>query len=70
MQSFKNELSADYRELVETASLDWQVGQYFWHLDKETRHSDYRAIAEAIAEIGREQHGPAFDKAAAAYRAE
>ena len=61
-------LSDEYRETIETASLDWQVAQYIRALDRLTIHSSEEIKAAAIAVIARRQHGAAFDEAVANYR--
>ena len=66
-QTATQQLSTEYRELVETANLDWQVAQYVRCMDKLTEHSSFEVKAAAIAEIARGQHGEAFDQAVAKY---
>lgn len=65
--TFADLLSPEYRELVETANLDWQVAQFIrWsHLSHE--HSSNEVKAAAIAEIAKRQHGDAFLAAVEAY---
>jgi len=62
------EITPEYRVLIETANLDWQVGQYHYQLNRLTQHSAAEVIAAAIYTIAKAQHGEAFDKAVAAYR--
>lgn len=63
-------VSPEYRELIETASFDWQVGQFVYWRRKITEHSANEIKAGAIAEIARAQHGVArFDAAVEAYDA-
>jgi len=60
-------LAGFYRELVETANLDWQVAQYVRHHQNAHVHSANEVIAAGIASIARTQHGEAFDRAVEAY---
>jgi len=60
-------LSDDWRTLVETANLDWQVNQYVYFTGKAHEHSSNEIKAAAIASIARRQHGDEFDKAVARY---
>jgi hypothetical protein len=63
-----DQLSSSYRELVETASLDWQVSQYVRLERAIPDHSANEVKAAAIREISGSQHGfKMFDKAVANY---
>lgn len=61
-------LTPEYRELVETANLDWQVAEFIRVTDALADHSANEVKAAAIAEIARGQHGDEFDRAFARYR--
>lgn len=60
-------LDDEYRTLVETANLDWQVAQFVRFDRTAHEHSANEIKAAAIAEIARRQHGDEFDKAVARY---
>ena len=61
-------LSAEYRELIETANLDWLVATYIHSMDHLTDHSAFEVKAAAIFEHGTATYGAEFEKAVAAYR--
>jgi len=68
MTTHRESLSPEYRTLVETANLDWQVQEYIRCVDHQHEHSGFQIKAAAIAEIAVEQHGSAFDDAVHRYR--
>jgi hypothetical protein len=61
------QLSPEYRELVTTANLDWQVQEYVRATEKVVEHSSHEVRAAAIREIAVAQHGDAFNRAVARY---
>ena len=61
-------LSAEYRELIETANLDWLVATYVHSMDHLTDHSAFEVKAAAIFEFATATHGDAFTTAVANYR--
>jgi hypothetical protein len=67
MPTAAEQLSPEYRELVESASLDWQVAQFIRWSRLSHEHSANEIKAVAICEIGKRQHGDAFLAAVEAY---
>lgn len=61
-------LSPDYRELVETANLDWLVAQYVYQSRRITTHSSVEIIVAAIKFVGERDYTPeVFGEAVANY---
>lgn len=61
------QLSPEYRDLVETASLDWQVAEYVRAERDIPFHSSAEVKCRAIAALARLQHGDVFDAAVLVY---
>jgi hypothetical protein len=63
-----DQISSDYRELIEGSNLDWKVAQYVNLIAKACDHSFNEVKAAAIREIGITQHGQEeFDTACDRY---
>jgi hypothetical protein len=61
-------LSPEYRELIETANLDWLVATYIHSMDHLTDHSAFEIKAAAIHEFATAAYGAEFETAVANYR--
>ena len=61
-------VSPTFRDLITTASFDWQVGQYVRYYRKLHEHSSNEVLAAAIREAAVAEHGAErFDAAVEAY---
>ena len=61
-------LSPEYRELIETANLDWLVATYVHSMDHLTDHSAFEVKAAAIREFATATFGAEFESKVASYR--
>lgn len=68
MTSATDLISAEYREWIETANLDFQVAEYVRHERRQHEASGFEIKAAAVREIAIAQHGQdVFDTAVENY---